>query len=135
MVRFAEYLNEHPEKARRLKQATGGRCENCSNPFPPAVLEIHLIGKSPETGVAGQDLQKRLLVLCRVCCDSFRSGQVGESLQRELVRHRSREVRNRMRENLGYRPRDYIPPDTPDPEVVFREIFDGGAPDLCLNGG
>lgn len=129
------YLKSHPAEAGLLSTVTGGKCENCSNPFPPAVLEIHPIGTPPANEPAGRDLQKYLLVLCPECRDSFRSGQVDESLQRDLVRHRSRKVRSRMREILGYCPREYSPPDNLDPEVVFREIFDSGALDLCLNGG
>ncbi len=132
---LSEYLKEHPVKARRIRITTGGRCENCSNAFPPTVLEIHVIGSLPAVGDISWDLQKHLLVLCPACHRSFRSGQVEESLQRELVRHRSREVRKQIRDILGYHPAKYVPPGDFDPEAVFRELFESGAPDLCLNGG
>ncbi len=129
------YLEEHPEKARDIRSAIGGRCEHCSMVVSPAVLEIHVIGSSPDTGDAGIDLQKHLLVLCPSCRKMFRSGKVAVALQRELVRYRPRAARNRMREVLGYRPPAYIPPGDFPPETVFREMLDSGAPDLCLNGG
>jgi hypothetical protein len=130
-----DYLKENPVKALRLAIAAGGRCENCSIAVPPAVLVIHVIGNPPECKDSSRDLQKELLVLCSSCHRSFCSGRVGESLQRELVRHRPRPARNLMREILGYRPPSYIPPGNFDPEAVFRELFNCGAPDLCLNGG
>jgi hypothetical protein len=130
-----DYLKENPVKVLRLATAAGGRCENCSIAVPPAVLGIHVIGNPPDIGDCSRDLQKELLVLCSSCRRSFCSGRVGESLQRELVRHRSRPARNRMREILGYRPPAYIPPGNFDPESVFRELFNCGVPDLCLNGG
>jgi hypothetical protein len=132
---LSEYLKKHPAMTRCLRIATGGRCENCSISYPPAVLEIHFIGSPPETGDDSRDLQKHLLVLCPACRRSFHSGKVELSLQRELVRHRPRAVRNRIREILGYRPPAYVPAGDFDPEAVFRELFDSGSPDLCLNGG
>jgi hypothetical protein len=130
-----EYLKMHPVKARRMKRATGCRCENCSNAFPLHALEIHPVGSLPDINAPGRDLQKHLLVLCPTCGRSFRAGQVKESLQRELVRHRSHEIRNKMREILEYHPREYIPPGDFDPGEVFQEMLDSGALDLCLNGG
>jgi len=132
---LSEYLKEHPVKARRISVATGGRCENCSNEFPPIILEIHIIGNPPDFGAAGSDLQKHLLVLCPACRRSFCSGRVDESLQRELVRHRAGKIRAVMREILGYRPRKYTPPGDFDPEAVFQEMLSSGALDQCLNGG
>ena len=130
-----EYLKKHPIKAWRLKVAAAGRCENCSNEFPQVILEIHVIGSPPATECACSDLQKHLLLLCPACKRSFLSGQVEESLQRELVRFRSRKVRKLMREILGYRPRRYVPPGDFDPEVMFMEMVNSGATDYCLNGG
>lgn len=132
---LSAYLEESPEKALRIKSATGSRCEHCSTMVPPTVLEIHVIGSSPDTGDAGIDLQKQLLVLCPSCRRFFCSGTVEVALQRELVRYRPREVRNRMREVFEYRPPAYVPPGDFDPEAVFQEMFDSGALDLCLNGG
>jgi hypothetical protein len=132
---LSEYLKEHPVKARRLTIATGGRCENCSNEFTPVILEIQIIGTSPDFEDEGRDLQKHILILCPSCHRSFRSGRVEESLQRELVRHRAREVRKLMREILGYRPKKYNPPGDFDPEAVFQEMLSSGALDQCLNGG
>jgi hypothetical protein len=129
------YVEEQPEKARGIRSATGSRCEHCSTMVPPAVLEIHVIGSPPDTGDAGIDLQKQLLVLCPSCRHLFHSGNVTVELQRELVRYRSRAVRNRMRDILGYRPPAYVPPGDFNPETVFREMLDSGALDLCLNGG
>ena len=134
MTLLSEYLDEHPVKARRLRIASGGRCENCSTTFLPIVLGIHLIGNPPDRGPS-PDLQKHLLVLCPACRRSFCSGRVEESLQRELVRHRPREVRNLMREILGYRPRKYVPPGDFSPEEVFPEMITSGALDFCLNEG
>jgi hypothetical protein len=135
MTLLSEYLTEHPVKVRRLRIATGGRCENCGNTFPPVVLEVHLIGSPPDIEDAGRDLQKHLLVLCPACRRSFCSRPVEESLQRELVRYRSAGVGNLMREILEHRPRKYVPPGDFDPAAVFQEMFDSGALDLCLNGG
>ncbi len=132
---LSAYLEEYPEKARDIRDATGSRCEHCSTMVPSAVLEIHVIGSPPDTGEAGIDLQKHFLVLCPSCCHLFRSGNVTVELRRELVRYRSRAVRNRMRKILGYRPPAYVPPGYFDPETVFREMLESGAPDLCLNGG
>ena len=53
---LTEYLKQHPMKAWRLKVAAAGRCENCSNEFPQVILEIHVIGSSPDTESAGSDL-------------------------------------------------------------------------------
>ena len=86
------------------------RCENCSNEFSQVLLEIHVIGNPPDTDSAGSDLLKHLLLICPEGKRSFLSGQVQESLQRELIRLRSRRVRKRMREILDYRPRQYVPP-------------------------
>lgn len=129
---FSGYLKEHPRERWRLILAAGGRCENCSNRFPPLMLEIHRIG-DPET--AGRDLQKNILILCPSCRRSFLSGGVEESLQRALVRHRSRMVRKKMRGILGYHPPEYVPPGDFDPVVLFREMVNSGATDHCLNGG
>jgi hypothetical protein len=132
---LTEYLKKHPVKAWRLKVAAGGWCENCSNEFPQFILEIHVIGSPPDTESVCSDLQKHLLLLCPACQRSFLSVQVEESLQRELVRLRSRKVRKMMREILGYRPRQYVPPGDFDPEVIFLEMVSSGATDYCLNGG
>jgi hypothetical protein len=134
-MQLSGYLKEHPLKSWKLRRATGGRCENCSNEYSPVILEIHIIGNPPDTGVAGRDLQKQLLVLCPACRHSFRSGRVEESLQRELVRHRAGKIRAVMREILGYRPGNYMPPGDFDPEVIFQEMVNSGATDHCLNGG
>ena len=134
MTKLAFYLRDNPVKVRRLRVATGGRCENCSNGFPLSVLEIHIIG-SPSQTIAHRDLQKHLLVLCPACRRPFSSGEVAEPLQRELVRHRPRDVRKMMREILGYRPRKYVPPGDFRPDEIFDEMITTGALDQCLNGG
>lgn len=132
---LTEYLKKHPMKAWQLKVAAAGRCENCSNEFPQVILKIYAIENPLCTDSAGSDLQKHLLLLCPACRRSFLSGQVEVSLQRELVRLRSRKARKMMREILGYRSRQYVPPGDFDPEVVFLEMVNSGATDHCLNGG
>ncbi|MFA5296418.1 MAG: hypothetical protein WC382_13005 [Methanoregulaceae archaeon] len=134
MTLLSDHLTNNPATVQRLIGAIGGRCENCSNSVPPGVPVIHIIGSPPDIGAA-HDLQKHLLVLCPSCRESFGSGRVEESLQRELVRHRSRDARSRMQEILGYRPRPYVPPGDFSPEAVFHEMIASGALDLCLNGG
>ena len=134
MTLLCNHLSKNPATVQRLIRASNGRCENCSNSVPPSVLGIHIIGSPPEVGPS-RDLQKHLLVLCPACRRSFGSGRVGESLQRELVRHRTRVARSLMREILGYHPRPYVPPGDFSPEAVFHEMIASGALDLCLNGG
>lgn len=132
---LTEYLRDHPVKVKLLKIATGGGCENCGNAFPLALLEIHVIGSPPDCGGEQNDLQKHLLVLCSDCRRSFRSGQIADSLQHELVRHRPVGIRRAMRELMNYHPRRYSPPDDIDLAAVFRDVFESRMLDLCLNGG
>jgi hypothetical protein len=134
-ILLSKFLAKHPVKARRLKRATGCRCENCSNAFPMAALELYFIGQQPDIDNKNVDLQEHLLILCPGCGRSFRSGNVDVSLQKELVCHRMPKIRDQIREILEYRPRDYTPPGDFDLEAVFQEMIDSGAIDLCLNGG
>jgi len=130
-----ELFREHPVKARRLKLAAGGRCEHCSNAFPLPVLMIHIIDPSAEVTSDSSDPETDVLVLCPECHRFFMSAPVERNLQRELVSYRSAEVRNTMRHILKSPTRTYVPPVKDDPEAIFREMFESGALDQCLNGG
>lgn len=130
-----EFLNVNPFKSRLLKLAAGGACEHCGEMYPVALLEIHVIYPRTMTDTGRTDLQKEVLVLCPECHRFFHRRPVQESMQRELIRYRPRQVKAAMRQVLGTRPRTYIPPLTDDPETIFAEMFESGALDLCLNGG
>ncbi len=132
---LSEFIRANPVKAKLLKIAAGGRCEHCSGPFLPAALVIHIIDTETEIGPETPDLQKHLLVLCPDCRHRFLSAPVDVRLQKELVRYRPHAVKKEMRRILGSRTRTYYPPKERDPGEIYREMFETGSLDLCLNGG
>ncbi len=99
------------------------------------LLEIHVIDRNTDAGTDHIDLQKEVIILCPDCHRFFHARPVEESIQRELVRYRPKEVKAAMRRIMGTRPRRYFPPETGDPEAIFAEMFASGSLDLCLNGG
>ncbi|HOT04144.1 MAG TPA: hypothetical protein PK069_08195 [Methanolinea sp.] len=130
-----EFQNLNAVKSRLLKIAAGGVCEHCGEAYPFALLEIHAIYPRSRADTACPDLQKEVLILCPECHRFFHARPVQVSIQRQLVRYRPKKVKTAMRQVLGYQPRSYVPPETNPPDAIFREMFESGALDLCLNGG
>jgi len=134
-MNLQEFERVNAVKSRLLKLAAGGRCEHCGEAYPLVLLEIHVIDRNTDAGTDHIDLQKEVIILCPDCHRFFHARPVEESIQRELVRYRPKEVKAAMRRILGSRPRPYVPPETGDPAAIFAEMFASGALDLCLNGG
>ncbi len=134
-MNLQEFERVNAVKSRLLKLAAGGRCEHCGEAYPLVLLEIHTLDPRSRAETACPDLQKEVLILCPDCHFFFHARPVEESIQRELVRYRPKEVKAAMRRILGSRPRPYVPPETGDPAAIFAEMFGSGALDLCLNGG
>lgn len=132
---FHAYLNENPVKSRLLKLAAGGMCEHCGEATPLALLDVHVIDPHTTADTERPGLHKEIIILCPACHEFFHARPADISMQRELVRYRPKEVKAAMMGILGSRPRHYVVPETGYPETIFREMFESGAPDLCLNGG
>ena len=119
----------NPVMERRVKRATGLRCELCGGAYPADILEIHLIPQASGRSSPGPDLQREILVLCPRCHREVRTFRPTRADQKALVRCRQAAVRGEMRAILGYAPRPYTPPDA-DLAAVYEEIRE--IP--CLNG-
>lgn len=112
-----------PTKAKKIKMAVGCSCELCGDPFALPDLELHYI--QGRKTIALNDiakLAKRILILCSRCHRDIHSFRCSVGEQIELVRQRPKKMNKAVLKILGYRPKLYIAPDTPDIDRIHDDV-------------
>ncbi|MDI6876900.1 MAG: hypothetical protein QMC96_09040 [Methanomicrobiales archaeon] len=104
------------EISRKIKIAVEGRCEVCQETCSLPDLRIH-----PIPGGDHPDLQRNILILCRLCHTHVHALPVPPEQQRAWVDRRPIVTRKAIRRIMGYRLKPYIPPDSGDPAELFAE--------------
>jgi hypothetical protein len=103
-------------KSRKIRLATGCRCELCHEHHPFSLLEIHHVPQGEEDADdVYSNLQDYILVVCPLCHTHIHEMPVPLSEQQKRVRKRPFVVKELIRDILGYPPKDILPPDTLDP--------------------
>ncbi len=108
---------------RKIKLATGSRCELCNGRFLSSQLGIHTIDPGWAPGTPG-DPQRALLILCRECHRAVHDCSLSVVDQRELLRYRPMAVKQTIRRILRYHPKTYTPPEHDLAEIYAQALYD-----------
>ncbi|HZD43157.1 MAG TPA: hypothetical protein VE134_03790 [Methanomicrobiales archaeon] len=102
-------------RSRKLRIASGCRCELCHEYYPLRSMEIHYL---PQDNEDQEDMyrnfQDYILIVCPLCHLHIHELPVPLAEQQKRVKRRPQIVRELMRDILGCPPKIYIPPETTD---------------------
>lgn len=81
-------------KIKKIKEATGSKCEMCGKKYPLRNLKVHhIVEVHKAAGVKDLNSPSNLLVLCSICHDDVHHKPVPKSKQKEFIKKRSEKVK------------------------------------------
>lgn len=97
-----------PAKIKKIKEATGNKCEMCRKKYPLHNLKVHhIVPVHTASGQKDLNTQSNLLVLCSICHDNVHAAKprkaITKSRQKELIKKRPEKVKKDIQDILRNR--------------------------------